>query len=247
MAGGPQVEWSPRRPVGPTPAGRPAVIDMAGGRHRPPVVGGADVPRAGRVHSLLDPAMRGWLDDRPSYLPPVGIGDVMRANAVGVIVESRHPRFPVGSRVLGLFGVQTHVVSDGRGVTVVDEALGTPAMYLGVLGNTGLTAYFGLFNHGHPAPGTRLSCPPPLVLSDRSSVNSVASLAAAPSASLADPRSARSSLATSAMTMRSTTGLPTCAPPSPIPAREASTSTSTTSGGRSSTRRWRTLRTVVGW
>ena len=101
----------------------------------------------------LDPAMRGWLDDRPSYLPPVGIGDVMRANAVGVIVESRHPRFPVGSRVLGLFGVQTHVVSDGRGVTVVDEALGTPAMYLGVLGNTGLTAYFGLFDHGRPRAG----------------------------------------------------------------------------------------------
>lgn len=101
----------------------------------------------------LDPAMRGWLDDRPSYLPPVALGDVMRASAVGVIEESRHPRFPVGTRVQGLLGVQTHVVSDGRGVTIVDEALGTPSMYLGVLGNTGLTAYFGLFEHGRPRAG----------------------------------------------------------------------------------------------
>lgn len=101
----------------------------------------------------LDPAMRGWLDDRPSYLPPVALGDVMRANAVGVVEESLHPRFPVGTRVQGLFGVQTHAVSNGRGVTIVDEALGTPAMYLGVLGNTGLTAYFGLFQHGRPRAG----------------------------------------------------------------------------------------------
>jgi NADPH-dependent curcumin reductase CurA len=119
-----------------------------------------DIPALGERQFLvqtelvsLDPAMRGWLDDRPSYLPPVAVGDVMRANAVGVVVESRHPRFPVGTRVQGLFGVQTHVVSDGRGVTVVDESLGTPAMYLGVLGNTGLTAYFGLFHYGRPRAG----------------------------------------------------------------------------------------------
>lgn len=101
----------------------------------------------------VDPAMRGWLDDRPSYLPPVAVGAVMRANATGRVVASRHCRFPVGTPVQGLFGVRSLAVSDGRGVTVVDPDLGTPAMYLGVLGNTGLTAYFGLFAHGRPRAG----------------------------------------------------------------------------------------------
>ena len=101
----------------------------------------------------LDPAMRGWLDDRPSYLPPVGIGDVMRANAVGEVVESAHPKFPVGTLVLGAFGVQRFALSDGAGVTRIDPELGTPSMYLGVLGITGLTAYFGFFEHGKPRAG----------------------------------------------------------------------------------------------
>jgi NADPH-dependent curcumin reductase CurA len=101
----------------------------------------------------LDPAMRGWLDDRKSYLPPVGVGEVMRAAAAGTVVSSRHPRFPEGTIVQGLFGAQRYAVSNGSGVTVVDPTLGTPQMYLGVLGSTGLTAYFGLLEHGQPRPG----------------------------------------------------------------------------------------------
>jgi NADPH-dependent curcumin reductase CurA len=101
----------------------------------------------------LDPAMRGWLDDRPSYLPPVALGEVMRANGVGEVVESEHPKFPVGTQVLGAFGVQRFAVSDGTGITRIDPKLGTPRMYLGVLGITGLTAYFGFFEHGKPRAG----------------------------------------------------------------------------------------------
>jgi NADPH-dependent curcumin reductase CurA len=101
----------------------------------------------------LDPAMRGWLDDRPSYLPPIAIDEVIRAGAVGEVVESRHPRFPVGAVVHGDFGVQEYAVSDGRGLVRVDPALGTPSMYLGVLGMTGMTSYFGLFEHGRPRAG----------------------------------------------------------------------------------------------
>jgi NADPH-dependent curcumin reductase CurA len=101
----------------------------------------------------LDPAMRGWLDDRPSYVPPVAVGDVMRAGAVGSVVESRHRRFPVGTVVMGTFGVQDFALSSGSGVEVVDESVGSPSMYLGVLGITGLTAYYGLFKHGRPRAG----------------------------------------------------------------------------------------------
>ncbi len=101
----------------------------------------------------LDPAMRGWFDDRPSYLPPIGIGEVVRADAVGEVVASENPRYPVGTIVKGLFGIQEYALSDGRDITRVDPALGTPSMYLGVLGATGMTAYFGLFEHARPRAG----------------------------------------------------------------------------------------------
>jgi len=101
----------------------------------------------------LDPAMRGWLDDVPSYLPPIGIDDVIRAAGVGEVIASQHPRFPVGTVVQGDTGVQEYAVLDARGLVRVDEALGTPSMYLGVLGLTGLTAYFGLLEHGRPRAG----------------------------------------------------------------------------------------------
>jgi NADPH-dependent curcumin reductase CurA len=101
----------------------------------------------------LDPAMRGWFDDRPSYVPPIAIDAVVRAMAVGEVVASENPRYPIGSIVSGVFGVQEYALSDGTGVTKVDPALGTPSMYLSVLGPTGLTAYFGLVKHGKPTAG----------------------------------------------------------------------------------------------
>jgi NADPH-dependent curcumin reductase CurA len=96
----------------------------------------------------LDPAMRGWLDDRPSYVPPVELGAVMRANAVVEVTESRHPDYAPGDHAVAAFGVQERVVSDGRGVRKVDLDKASAATYLGALGMTGLTAYFGLFEVG---------------------------------------------------------------------------------------------------
>lgn len=101
----------------------------------------------------LDPAMRGWLDDAPSYIPPVQVGAVMRAAAVGIVRESEHPDFPVGAWVHGLFGVCSHAVSDGRGCYLVDAETVSPEHYLGTLGLTGLTAYFGLGELGRPQSG----------------------------------------------------------------------------------------------
>jgi NADPH-dependent curcumin reductase CurA len=96
----------------------------------------------------LDPAMRGWLDDRPSYAPPVELGAVMRANTVVEVTESRHADYRPGDHVVSTFGVQSWVVSDGRGVRKVDLDKAPPATYLGAIGMTGLTAYFGLFEVG---------------------------------------------------------------------------------------------------
>jgi NADPH-dependent curcumin reductase len=100
----------------------------------------------------LDPAMRGWMNKSRSYIPPVEIGAVMRAAGVGEVVESKHPDFAVGDTVHGLFGVQDFAVSDGKGVTIVDTTLAPAPVYLGTLGSTGFTAYFGLLDVGKPQP-----------------------------------------------------------------------------------------------
>jgi NADPH-dependent curcumin reductase CurA len=101
----------------------------------------------------LDPAMRAWMNDVRSYIPPVGIGEVMRAAGIGRVVESRHPEYQVGETVNGVFGVQRYAVSDGAGVTRVDTSLAPPPVHLGTLGLSGLTAYFGLLDVGRPEPG----------------------------------------------------------------------------------------------
>ena len=101
----------------------------------------------------LDPAMRGWMNEARSYVPPVGIGEVMRAGAIGRVTESRHPDYETGDLVTGMFGVQRYAVSDGRAVRPVDTSLAPAPVHLGVLGMTGLTAYFGLLDVGRPEPG----------------------------------------------------------------------------------------------
>ena len=101
----------------------------------------------------LDPAMRGWMNDARSYIPPVKLGEVMRALGAGRVAASRHPGFAVGDHVTGVFGVQSHALSDGRGVTKVDPALAPLPVWIGTLGMPGMTAYFGLFDIGKPRPG----------------------------------------------------------------------------------------------
>jgi NADPH-dependent curcumin reductase CurA len=104
-------------------------------------------------HLSIDPAMRGWMNAAASYIPPVEVGDVMRAGAVGLVTASAHPDYAVGDHVYGSFGVQEYALSDGRGVSKIDTALAEPSTYLGALGMTGLTAYFGLFDVGRIQPG----------------------------------------------------------------------------------------------
>ena len=99
-------------------------------------------------HVSLDPAMRGWMNAGASYIDPVEIGDVMRAGAVGRIIASEHPGFAVGEHVYSAFGVQEYALSDGAGVMKVDPSLAPLPCYLGTLGMTGMTAYFGLLDTG---------------------------------------------------------------------------------------------------
>ncbi len=99
-------------------------------------------------HLSLDPAMRGWMNAGASYIDPVEVGDVMRAAGVGRVLASEHSGFPVDAHVYGNFGIQEYALSDGRGALVVDPTLAPLATYLGTLGMTGMTAYFGLLDVG---------------------------------------------------------------------------------------------------
>ncbi|MEV1294243.1 NADP-dependent oxidoreductase [Pseudonocardia sp. NPDC049635] len=105
-------------------------------------------------HISLDPAMRGWMNAGRSYIPPVEVGAVMRALGLGEVVASEHPDFAVGDTVTGTFGVQTYAESDGSGLTTVTPTADVPPQrYLALLGMTGMTAYFGLFDVGALAEG----------------------------------------------------------------------------------------------
>jgi NADPH-dependent curcumin reductase CurA len=101
----------------------------------------------------LDPAMRGWMNAGRSYVPPVEVGEVMRAAGIGRVIDSHHPDYDVGEYLYGVFGVQRYAVSDGSGVARIDTALAPAPAHLGVLGLSGLTAYFGLLDVGRPEPG----------------------------------------------------------------------------------------------
>lgn len=102
----------------------------------------------------LDPAMRGWMNDARSYIEPMAIGSVMRAGTVGEVVSVKnHPKFKVGDFVYGQGGVQQYSVSDGKGCHLVDPKLAPLPTYLGTLGMTGMTAYFGILEVGELKEG----------------------------------------------------------------------------------------------
>ena len=107
-----------------------------------------------RHHGLIE-SRRGaeggyWLSRPPQEIT---IGEVMRAAGIARVAESRNPHFAVDDEVYGVFGVQRYALSDGRGVTPVDTTLAPAPVHLGVLGISGLTAYFGLLDISRPEPG----------------------------------------------------------------------------------------------
>jgi NADPH-dependent curcumin reductase CurA len=105
------------------------------------------------LYLSLDPAMRGWMNDRKSYVPPVGLGKVMRAGGIGRVVDSKDPSLRAGDVVLGMTGVQDYVVAKAQELTKVDPLTVPLPRYLGALGMPGLTAYFGLLDIGRPKEG----------------------------------------------------------------------------------------------
>jgi hypothetical protein len=102
----------------------------------------------------LDPAMRTWLNEGRSYVPPVGIGEVMRAIGIGRVIASGAPGFKVGDHVSGMVGIQRYAVLAANGLTKLPDDASVPlTSHLNALGIPGLTAYFGLLEIGRPVEG----------------------------------------------------------------------------------------------
>jgi NADPH-dependent curcumin reductase CurA len=106
----------------------------------------------------LDPAMRGWMNEGKSYIPPVGIGEVMRAGGIGTVIASKNAAFAVGDTVSCTPGVQEYCLIPAdqvkrQGLFKIDLRLGTMTQWLNVLGMPGMTGYFGLMDVGQPQPG----------------------------------------------------------------------------------------------
>ena len=109
------------------------------------------------IYLAFEPAMRGWLNDVKSYVPPVQIGEVMRASTVGQVIESNNDEYQVGDFVSGMFGWQEFAISNGEPgimgrIGKVPEGI-PPQLILSALGGTGLTAYFGMLDVGRPNEG----------------------------------------------------------------------------------------------
>ena len=101
----------------------------------------------------IDAAVRTWLNDKPGYLPPVQLGEVIRAAGIGEVVTSRCDAYAIGDVVTTLTGFQDYViVRDDIFTTPVPGMLDQPAV-MSVYGPTGATAYFGMTNIGRPQPG----------------------------------------------------------------------------------------------
>ena len=96
----------------------------------------------------LDPAMRGWMNEAKSYIPPVGIGEVMRAGTIGEVAESNNSKFQIGDIVSGWGGVQQYTKTNGENFYKVDTSLAPMPTYSGALGMPGMTAYFGILEVG---------------------------------------------------------------------------------------------------
>lgn len=108
------------------------------------------------IYLSLDPTQRVWAK-ADSYLPAVEIGAVMRSLGLGVVESSKHPGFKEGDIVSGMTGWQEYLLSDGQNLQKLPRLPGVGLeAYLGPLGMTGMTAYFGLLDIGKPKEGETL-------------------------------------------------------------------------------------------
>ena len=134
------------------PEGEPKDSDFALVEEERPTPGAGEV-LARALWVSVDPYQRGRMSESRSYAKSLELGDVITAQAVGEVVESNDSRYEPGDLVVGQLGWQEYAVARGGALRKLPPGLEPPTLALHVVGQTGLTAYFGLFDVGCPVPG----------------------------------------------------------------------------------------------
>ncbi len=106
-------------------------------------------------YASLDPAIRGWMDEGGNYMPPIPLGDPVRATTIGVVEESRADGFEQGQWVMGLNGLEDYSIAEAGGFTQPIDPDMVPSVtnYLSIFGAVGMTAYFGFLEVCEPKEG----------------------------------------------------------------------------------------------
>lgn len=106
------------------------------------------------LYISLDPAIRGWMGDDPNYMEPIALGEAIRSSIIGRVIKSNSPDYAEGDVAMGLGAWERYTTAPAAAINKLDESAGIPlSNFLGVLGPTGLTAYFGLLEVGKPVAG----------------------------------------------------------------------------------------------
>lgn len=135
------------------PEGEPTAENIPSRDVPLPPLGAGEV-RMRNLFISLDPAIRGWMSDEPNYIEPIALGDAVRASVIGRVVESNSDNFAVGDVAMTMGGWEAFTTLPAEALNKLDESMGIPlSNFLGVLGPTGLTAYFGLLEIGQPKAG----------------------------------------------------------------------------------------------
>lgn len=136
------------------PTGLPSAADFELVREPVPVPGPGMILIRNEYCSL-DPAIRGWLEDAPSYIAPIPLGAPVRSIAIGRVASSRHPDFSLGDRVFGMTAIEDYSLAQPDGfLRTIDASRVQPVTrYLSALGTVGLTAYCGVTRICRPRHG----------------------------------------------------------------------------------------------
>jgi len=105
------------------------------------------------LYVSVDPYMRGRMEDAESYVEPFEVNQVIEGGSIGEVIESKSNHFNQGDLVIGSFGWQEYFTATDKDIRKIDPTLAPITTHLGILGMTGLTAYFGLLEIGQPKKG----------------------------------------------------------------------------------------------
>ena len=105
------------------------------------------------MYYSVDPYMRGRMNDAKSYVPPFEIDKPLAGSVIAKVVQSKSDNFKMGDIVAGMLPWQKEMIADEKSLKVIDTKIASASYYLGILGMTGLTAYFGLMQIGKPKAG----------------------------------------------------------------------------------------------